>query len=54
MNQEKVAEIFIFEDSFFFTTKVPIKRVEGDRIALATTPLLSKFAILGKKVHIRY
>ncbi len=54
MNQEKIAEIFIFEDSFFFTTKVQIRRVEGDRIALSNTPLLNKFALLGKKVHIRY
>lgn len=54
MNEEKTAEIFIFEDFFFFTTKVPIRRVEGDRIILSTTPLLNKFALLGKKVHIKY
>ncbi|WP_457601434.1 PilZ domain-containing protein [Hydrogenivirga sp.] len=54
MNSEKVAEIFIFEDSFFFNTKVRIKRVEGDRIALTSTRLLRKFAVLGKKAHLKY
>ena len=54
MNQDRTAEIFIFEDTFFFTTKVEIRRVEGDRVILSTTPLLSRFAIIGKKVHIRY
>ncbi len=54
MNQDRTAEIFIFEDTFFFTTKVEIRRVEGDKVILSTTPLLSRFAIIGKKVHIRY
>jgi len=34
MNSEKIAEVFVFEDSFFFTTRVRIKRVEGDKIVL--------------------
>jgi len=54
MNSEKIAEIFIFEDSFFFTTKVRIKRVEGDRIVLSTTELLKKFVVIGRKIHLKY
>ncbi|RLJ69917.1 PilZ domain-containing protein [Hydrogenivirga caldilitoris] len=54
MSIEKAVEIFIFEDSFFFTTKVSLKRVEGDRLVLSTTDLLKKFAVLGKKAHLKY
>ncbi|NPA42317.1 MAG: PilZ domain-containing protein [Aquificae bacterium] len=54
MDVERKADIFLFEDSFFFTTKVAIKRVEENRIVLSLTPLLRKFAVLGKKAHIKY
>ncbi len=54
MEPEKAAEIFIFEDSFFFNTKVAIKRVEEDRVVLTATKLLKKFAVLGKKAHLKY
>ncbi len=54
MSSERTAEIFIFEDSFFFNTKVKLKRVEGDRIVLTATDLLKKFAVLGKKAHLKY
>lgn len=54
MSESKIAEIFVFEDTFFFTTKVQVRRVEEERIALSTTPLLSKFALLGKKIYMRY
>ena len=54
MTSEKTTEIFIFEDSFFFSTKTRIKRVEGDRIVLEGTRLLRRFAVLGKKVHMKY
>ncbi len=53
MNSNKRAEVFIFEDSFFFTSKVYIRRVEDSRLVLSSTPLLKKFAVLGKKVYIR-
>jgi len=54
MESEKIAEVFIFEDSFFFNTKVAIKRVEEDRVVLTATKLLKKFAVLGKKAHLKY
>ncbi len=54
MKDNKNAEVFIFEDTFFFTTKVNIKRVEGERLILTTTPLLKKFAVLGKRIYIKY
>jgi len=50
----RTAEVFIFEENFVFTTCVAVKRVEGDRVALKNTPLLSKFAILGKKAYLKY
>ncbi len=54
MNSEKTAEVFVFEDSFFFTTRVRIKRVEGDRIVLSTTELLKRFVVIGRRIHIKY
>ncbi len=54
MNSEKIAEVFVFEDSFFFTTRVRIKRVEGDKIVLSTTELLKKFVVLGKRIHLKF
>ncbi len=54
MDNEKIAEIFVFEDSFFFTTRVRIKRVEGDKVILSTTELLKKFIVIGKRIHIKY
>ncbi len=54
MDKERTAEVFIFEDSFFFTTKTKLKRVEGEKIALAITPLLKRFAVIGKRVHLKY
>jgi hypothetical protein len=54
MNDNKGAEVFIFEDTFFFTTKVGIKRVEGNKVVLTTTPLLKKFAVLGKRIYLKY
>ncbi len=52
--ENRIVEIFLFEDTFFFTTRVNIKKVEEDRIILTTTPLLNKLAMLGKKAHMRY
>ncbi len=54
MKDSRSAEIFIFEDTFFFTTKVNIKRVEGDKVILTITPLLKKFAVLGKRIYLKY
>ncbi|MDQ7038129.1 MAG: PilZ domain-containing protein [Aquificota bacterium] len=54
MKDDRNAEVFIFEDTFFFTTRVFIKRVEGDRVALTVTPLLRKFAVLGKRIYLKY
>ena len=54
MRETKKAEVFVFEDAFFITTKVRIKRVEGERIVLTTTPLLKRFAVLGKRIYLRY
>ena len=54
MAEDRTAEIFIFEDSFFFTTRTKLKRVEEEKIALAITPLLRRFAVLGKRVHMKY
>ncbi len=54
MKKDKTAEIFIFEDSFFFTTTTQIRRVEEDRIVLKATRLLKRFAVLGKRVHMKY
>ncbi len=54
MKKSKIVEIFVFEDSFFFTTKTKIKRVEEDRIVLQGTRLLNRFAVIGRKVHMKY
>lgn len=54
MTSERTAEIFIFEDSFFFSTRTKIKRIEGEKIVLEETRLLKRFAVLGKKVYIKY
>jgi hypothetical protein len=54
MSNEKIVEVFIFEDSFFFNTKVRLKRIEEDRLVLTATPLFKRFAVLGKKAHIKY
>ena len=54
MAQDKVAEVFIFEDTFFYTTRVKIVRVEEDRLVLTTTNLLNRFAVLGKRAHLKY
>ncbi len=54
MKDDKNAEVFIFEDAFFFTTKVNIKRVEGDKVVLTITPLLKRFAVLGKRIYLKY
>ncbi len=54
MNSEKVVDVFVFEDALFFTTSVPLLRVEGDKLVLKSTPLLKKFAVLGEKVYLKY
>lgn len=54
MNSERKIEIFLFEDTFFLNTQVPLKKVEGDRVVTGTTQLFKKFAVLGKKVYIKY
>ncbi len=54
MNSERKADIFLFDDSFLFTTRVIIKRVEENKIVLSSTPLLRKFAVLGRRLYIKY
>ena len=54
MAQDKTAEVFVFEDSYFFTTKTKINKVQEDRIFLQNTPLLKRFALLGKRIHFKY
>ncbi len=54
MGSDKKAEIFLFEDNFFITSSVSIRRVDEDKIVFGITPLLNKHAMLGKKIYIKY
>lgn len=54
MDSDRRVDIFLFEDSFLFTSRVFIKKVEDDKIVLSSTPLLGKFVILGKRVYIKF
>ncbi len=54
MADKKIAELFIFEDTYFFNAKVEIKKVEEERIYLSSSYLIHKFAVIGNKAYLRY
>ncbi len=54
MKKPKDAEIFIFEEDFFFSAHVKIIEVNDEKLTITNTPLLNRFAILGKRVHLKH